>query len=131
RNKTDKAGNIISSQVISEGQRGKDLVLTIDRDLQIEIEKIIEKHLWNVKKKPNTQLLDRAYVVLLDPNTGEILTMAGKRIVKDKNGKDVIQDDALGTFTTSYNAGSTVKGATILTGFQTGAIKPGTIFVDR
>ena len=33
-------------------------------------------------------------------------------------------------FTTTYNAGSVVKGATILTGFQTGVISPGTTFYD-
>ena len=32
-----------------------------------------------------------------------------------------------GNITTSYNVGSAVKGATILTGYETGAIKPGSI----
>lgn len=41
-----------------------------------------------------------------------------------------MEDDALGTFTTTYNVGSTVKGATILTGYKTGAIAPGTVFDD-
>lgn len=40
-------------------------------------------------------------------------------------------DDALGTFTTTYSVGSTVKGATILTGYKTGAISPNTYFDDR
>lgn len=41
-----------------------------------------------------------------------------------------MQDDALGTFTTTYSVGSAVKGATILTGYQTGAITPKTVFND-
>ena len=41
-----------------------------------------------------------------------------------------MQDDALGTFTTTYNVGSVVKGATILTGYKTGVITPGTYFYD-
>jgi cell division protein FtsI/penicillin-binding protein 2 len=131
KNKTDKAGNVISTQLISEGQRGKDLVLTIDMDLQLAVEKIIENRLWEAKKKPGTGFLDRAYVVLMDPHTGDILTMAGKRIVKnEKTGKVEMQDDALGTFTTSYNVGSAVKGATILTGYQAGAISPGSTWYD-
>ena len=32
----------------------------------------------------NTRLLDRAYVVLMDPNTGEIKSLAGKRYVRDE-----------------------------------------------
>ncbi|UQD52754.1 penicillin-binding protein [Bacillus methanolicus] len=128
---TDKAGNVLKTEVISEGERGKDLVLTIDMDLQLAVEKIIEEELWAAKSKPGTSLLDRAYVVLMDPNTGEILTMAGKRIVKnEKTGRTEMQDDALGNITTSYNVGSAVKGATVLTGYKTGAIHPGTMQLD-
>ncbi|NMD71859.1 penicillin-binding protein 2 [Bacillus sp. DNRA2] len=131
RNKTDKAGNVLSAEVVSEGKRGKDLVLSIDMELQLAVEKIIEENLKSTKGMAGTGFLDRAYVVLMDPNTGEILTMAGKRIVKDpETGKTEMQDDALGTFTTSYNVGSAVKGATVLTGYQTGAISPGTVLHD-
>ena len=84
------------------------------------------------KASAGTALLDRAYVVLMDPHTGEVLSMAGKKIVKDKEtGQSVMQDDALGNITTTYNVGSAVKGATILTGYKTGAITPGTVFYDR
>ncbi|WNF21729.1 penicillin-binding protein 2 [Mesobacillus jeotgali] len=131
KNITDKGGNVLDTQVITDGQRGKDLVLTIDMDLQLAVEKIIEEELANAKQQPRTGLLDRAFVVLMDPNTGEVLTLAGKQIVKDEDtGKTVMQDFASGNFTTSYNVGSAVKGATILTGFNTGAISPGTQFYD-
>lgn len=129
---TDKAGNVIETEVVSEGKRGKDLVLTVDMDLQLAVEKIIEEELWGLKQTPGTNLLDRAYVVLMDPNNGEVLAMAGKRIVKNsETGKAEMQDDALGTITTTYNVGSAVKGATVLTGFKTGVIKPGSRINDQ
>ncbi|MEH7390422.1 penicillin-binding protein 2 [Bacillus sp. JJ1503] len=131
KNVTDKAGNVLETIPITEGKRGMDLVLSIDMDLQVAIEKIIEEELQAAKAKPGTALLDRAYVVLMDPHTGEIMTMAGKRIVKDeKTGKSEMQDDALGNIASSYNVGSTIKGATILTGYQTGVIRPNTSFYD-
>lgn len=131
KNITDKAGNVLDTEVISEGQRGKDLVLTIDMDLQTSVEKIIEEELLKAKQQSRTRLLDRAFVVLMDPNTGEVLTMAGKQIVYDEEqGKNVMQDFALGNITTSYAVGSAVKGATVLTGFNTGAITPNTTFHD-
>lgn len=74
--------------------------------------------------------MDRAFVVLMNPHTGEVLTMAGKMIDKDDGGKTVLQDYALGTVASSYNVGSSVKGATVLTGYKTGAISPGTTFLD-
>ncbi|WP_246861090.1 penicillin-binding protein 2 [Bacillus sp. REN3] len=131
KNITDKAGNVLDTKIISEGQRGKDLVLTVDMDLQLAVEKIIEEELRNAKRQPGTRLLDRAFVVMMDPKTGEILTLAGKQIAKDEEtGTAVMRDFASGNFTTSYNAGSAVKGATIMTGFKTGAITPGTHFYD-
>lgn len=131
KNITDKGGNVLDTKVISEGQRGKDLVLTIDMDLQLAVDKIVEEELIKAKQTSRTGLLDRAFVVLMDPNTGEVLTLSGKQIVRDEDtGRDVMQDFASGNFTTSYNVGSAVKGATILTGFSTGAISPGTQFYD-
>ncbi|MEH7274618.1 peptidoglycan D,D-transpeptidase FtsI family protein, partial [Neobacillus vireti] len=131
KNITDKAGKILSTEVISEGQRGKDLVLTIDMNLQLEIEKIIEEELWNAKQNSKSALLDRAFVVLMDPHTGEILTMAGKQIAKNsETNKQEMRDFALGNITTSYEVGSVVKGATILTGYNTGAIRPGSTHYD-
>ena len=131
KNVTDKTGMILETLPITDGKTGKDLVLTIDMELQKAVDKIVEEELWALKKLPGTALTDRAYVVLMEPNTGEILAMTGKKIVKDPlAGEEEMQDDALGTFTTTYNVGSAVKGATILTGFKTGAISPGTVLDD-
>ncbi|RHW41052.1 penicillin-binding protein 2 [Neobacillus notoginsengisoli] len=131
RNKTDKGGNILGTEVISEGKRGKDLVLTIDMDLQLAVEEILLDELKKAKQMGSSRLLDRGFVVLTNPYTGEILAMAGKKYEKNqKTGKYEWSDYAYGTFTTSYNVGSTVKGATVYTGFQEGVIGPGSRFYD-
>ncbi|PLS07240.1 peptidoglycan D,D-transpeptidase FtsI family protein [Neobacillus cucumis] len=131
KNITDKSGNIIETETVFAGNKGKDLVLSINMDLQMAVDKIIEEELWAAKKWPGTRLTDRAYVVLMDPKTGDVLAMSGKKMVRNsKTGRTEMMDDALGTFTTTYNVGSTVKGATILTGYKTGAITPNTYFDD-
>jgi penicillin-binding protein A len=129
---TDKKGHLLDSRVKTNGDRGKDLILAIDIELQKKIDKIIQEELWAAKNHPGTKLLDRAYVVLMDPFSGEILSMSGKRLVqnKDTNKMEMI-DDALGNITTTYSVGSVVKGATVLTGFKTGVIKPNTYFDDK
>lgn len=133
KNITDKSGKVLSTEVISEGKRGKDLVLTVDMDLQKQVEQIIEEEMWAAKQKyASSALMDRAFVVVMNPKTGEVLSLAGRQIVKDKEtGKPEMRDYAQGTFTSSYAVGSSVKGATILTGYQTGAISPGTVFLDE
>ncbi|MGG4410213.1 penicillin-binding protein 2 [Niallia taxi] len=128
RTQTDSDGKE-TTEVITEGKRGNDLVLSIDMELQQKVEDIIEKQLKSAKQMSGTKFLDRAYVVLMNPNTGDVLSMAGKRLVT-QNGKTEVQDDALGNLTTSYNVGSVVKGATVLTGYKYGAISPGTVIND-
>ncbi|WP_396652957.1 peptidoglycan D,D-transpeptidase FtsI family protein [Metabacillus arenae] len=130
RNITDKEGNIIDTEMISEGEAGKDLVLTIDMELQQEVEAIITDELLAAKKKSGTQLLDRAFVVMMNPQNGELLSMAGKQIVNE-DGERKVEDFALGAMTSSYTMGSAVKGATVLTGYQTGAIQPESVLLDE
>ncbi len=67
---------------------------------------------------------------MMNPKNGEVLTMAGKQITND-HGKYKINDYALGAMTSSYAMGSAVKGATVLTGLQTGAINLNTVFQDE
>ncbi|WP_435994466.1 peptidoglycan D,D-transpeptidase FtsI family protein [Rossellomorea sp. LjRoot5] len=128
-----KGGSVLESVLVQQGQRGKDIVLTIDMELQREIEKIIEEELSKqIVHRDASPDLDRAYVVMIDPNTGEILAMAGKQYVKNsETGKYEMRDAALGTFTSSYEVGSVVKGATVLTGYMTGKLTPGEVLIDE
>lgn len=82
-------------------------------ELQKKVEEAIEEELN--KFRGSNYMLDRAFVVMMDPNNGDILSMAGKRIVDGK-----ITDYAIGAFTTQYEMGSAVKGATVLAGYQDG-----------
>ncbi|QIW22108.1 peptidoglycan D,D-transpeptidase FtsI family protein [Bacillus thuringiensis] len=127
RSVADKQGNTIGTEIVSEGKSGKNLTLTIDMELQKKVEESIEKILKTYKGSES--MLDRAFVVMMNPKNGEVLSMAGKRLV-EKDGKTEVEDYALGTMTSSYELGSTVKGATVLTGFETKAITPGTYFYD-
>lgn len=120
-----KGNSVKETIVISEGQRGSDLVLTIDMDLQKAVEQILEEELLSAKQSSGTPYLDRAFVVMMNPKTGELLSMAGKVYTKDENGKLVFQDYALGAMNSSYEMGSAIKGATMLTGYETGAIDIG------
>ncbi|MCP3739328.1 penicillin-binding protein 2 [Rossellomorea sp. BNER] len=128
-----KDGSVLDTQLISEGYRGKDVVLTIDMRLQKEIEKIVEEELYGqIQKGWQSPYLDRAFVVMMDPHTGELLAMVGKKYAKNsETGKYEMQDYALGTFTTSYEAGSAVKGATVLTGYMTENLYPGESLLDE
>jgi len=73
--------------------------LSVDIDLQREVEKIITDEIKAARA--SNPLVDRAFVTVMNPNTGEVLTMAGKQVVT-KNGSAKIKDFALGNMTTAY-----------------------------
>lgn len=113
--KINKEGKSIGSK---PGQSGRNLILTIDMDLQQRVEDSLTTVLSQYG-------IGEGYVVMMNPKTGEVLSLAGK---KAQNGK--YEDAAIGTIYNSFEMGSTVKGATVLTGYQTGAIQIGTVFHD-
>lgn len=125
---TDRNGNVVDTEVVAKGQSGKDIVLTIDMEFQAQVEKIIQEELLHAMQKPHTDLLDTAFVVAMEPKTGRILAMSGK--VYNKKSKE-FTDFTPGTFTYAFEQGSVVKGATVLTGFQTGARDIGEIELDE
>ena len=111
-------------KVVDEGSRGNDIVLTIDIELQKAIEEILTEEVLSAKKDKNTKYYDHSFVIISDPNTGEILAMAGKQVT-EKNGKYVVYDYTPGVVTTPVTAGSIVKGASHTVGYMNGALNIG------
>ena len=115
--------------LVSEGTRGNDIVLSIDIELQKEVEKILSEEVVKAKKQGATDYYNRSYVVIQDPNTGEILAMSGKQVVKSgKNYK--VYDVTTGIITNPMTPGSVVKGASMMVGYTTNAIKIGEYMTD-
>ncbi|WPK11489.1 penicillin-binding protein 2 [Lysinibacillus louembei] len=132
KNLTNKKGQVVETQTTYPGEPGKDLVSTIDIDLQAEAERVVEKYLLELKGLGSSSLLDRAFFVMMNPNTGEILSIVGKKIEKDpETGESYIVDYSYGAFTTAYEVGSSIKAATVLTGYSEGVIKPGSEMMDE
>ena len=118
--------NSHETRLVQEGTRGQDIVLTIDINLQREIERIVENYVRNTKYEPNTEYYDHSTVVIQDPNTGEILAMTSKRIT---NGQ--IVDNTTSILTSPIMPGSIVKGASILVGYNNGAVHIGERMLDE
>lgn len=114
-----------SYKLVEEGLRGNDLVLTIDINLQLEVENILKEELIAAQSEPNTQYFDKSFVIITNPQTGEILAMSGKRVIKQDNGELKVIDYTPGIITTSVTPGSVVKGASHIVGYNTGALKIG------
>lgn len=117
-------------KLVKKGSRGNDIVLSIDINLQLELEKVIEEELIKAKKEANTAYYDHTSVVITDPKTGEILAMASKQITTTSDGYK-ISDYTTNILTGSDTPGSIVKGASMLVGYKTGNLKIGDVFYDK
>ncbi|MFA9559373.1 peptidoglycan D,D-transpeptidase FtsI family protein [Evansella sp. AB-rgal1] len=124
-NAVDSRGNLLRNPEIHEGSRGNDLVLTFDMELQQRIEQIVKEEVSKVESRyiadPN------AYVVMMEPHTGEVLSLVGYLDQENRQTKN----DFEGTFTKAFEPGSTIKGATVLAGLDTGVVTANTRIFDR
>ena len=118
--------NSNETKLIKEGEKGKDIVLSIDIDLQIEVEKIIEEQIKRTKTELNTEFYDHSSVIIQDPFSGEVLAMASKKLI---NGQMV--DNVNSMLVSPITPGSVVKGASILVAYNEGAVKIGERMYDE
>ncbi|WP_366248169.1 penicillin-binding protein 2 [Terribacillus aidingensis] len=127
---TDNNNNIVSQEVISEGQRGQDLQLSINMDFQKELDKIVRDELKGaINRHPGlNRYVEDAMAVMLNPNTGEIYAASGQHYNRENNKYESADTN---TVFSANAVGSTVKGATLLAGYQEGVVNMGDVFIDK
>ena len=126
-----KVNNNNEYELVSQGKRGNDIVLTIDIDLQQYLEKVLTEEVISAKKEPNTKYYNRSFAIIANPNTGEILAMAGKQVIKNDKGSLEVVDYTPGIVTLPVTPGSIVKGASMIVGYKYGAIDIGSYQYDE
>lgn len=119
-----------SYELVSEGVRGDDIVLTIDINLQKYLEEMLSEEVLNAKYEAGTKYYNRSFAIIADPNNGEILAMSGKQVV-DKDGERTIVDYTPGITTLPVTPGSVVKGASMMVGYKYDAIDIGSKQLDE
>lgn len=120
---TDASDDILSNELLYEGQKGDNLVLTIDTEFNAKLDAIAEESLINMKDRG---LNDRVYIVAMNPKNGDILGISGKKFgyneETDSYNYDKVEDDTLGAINSSYGMGSSVKPAMVAIGYKEGVI---------
>ena len=104
-------------QHVTAAQRGSDLVLTIDRSLQFEVERALGDAMtrWNAK---------HATAIVMDPTTGEILAMANLGRDAAGNATPTSEDRSISV---TFEPGSVNKVITVAGALEEGVIQPDTI----
>lgn len=112
RTETDSSGDILSQEMIYSGNKGHNLILTIDMDFQEKVDQIVLDVLGNRRGLNNS-----VYAVALNPKNGNVLAMSGKHVVDGE-----VRDNTLGVIQNAFEMGSSVKAATVLSGYMDGVI---------
>lgn len=119
-----------SLEKLTDAIRGNDIILTIDIDLQQNVERIIDEQLIRAKGEANTKYFDKTYVVIQEPFTGEVLAISGRKLVRKESGYEGV-DITPYALTDPMAPGSVVKGASMLVGYNTGVLKMGEVMTDE
>lgn len=120
-----------SYELVKDGERGNDVVLTIDINLQKALEDILSYEVLRAKEEYGTQYYNRSFAIVSNPYTGEIFAMSGKQVKYDENGQKFVVDYTPGIVTLPVTPGSIVKGASMLVGYKYGAIDIGSRQLDE
>ncbi|AVK62421.1 penicillin-binding protein 2 [Lactobacillus sp. CBA3605] len=101
------------------GQKGDNVVLTINSAFQKDVQKIMMAQTKSAGSA--NPYLPGAYAVVMNPKTGAVYALAGASR-NLSTGK--VTENALGTINQSFVMGSVVKGATVMGALQSGVITP-------
>jgi cell division protein FtsI/penicillin-binding protein 2 len=122
----DEFGNPIPEY--SMGRNGSNLRISIDWELQSYANEVITNELIAANNINANRYFDRMFLILMDPNNGDVIVMAGKQINKETGQ---VSDYAAGNYQAPYLVGSTTKGGTIYTAYKEGVITPGQVMMDE
>ena len=100
-------------------QRGQDIVLTLDRDVQFWVESELERAVLESGAF-------RGSAIVMDPRNGDILAMANDPSMDPNNFLNIEDPNLLlnPTINEDYEPGSIVQVLTVAAGLETGAITP-------
>lgn len=126
---TDVSGvplTIGNRDIDKPAQNGKNVVLSIDRNIQAQTEKVLQNRLQQSGAKNGS-------VIVMDPQTGKVLAMASSPTFSPAEFNKVEDAAAFQNRTTTmpYENGSVIKSFTMAMGIDTGVATPADTYVNR
>lgn len=107
--------------LIEEAKNGQDVILNIDIEVQLALERIVKEEMLLAKKNKSSIYFNESYAMVGDPLTGGIIALTGLKYNEDNTFSDI----SITAFTSSFAMGSVVKGASNTVGYLTNAIEVG------
>ena len=113
------SGGIEAITEIYPGEKGDNLVLSINAEFQQKVDEILQKNYQKLIDDGFADYSPGAYVVAINPKTGGVLALSG---YYHEVGAKEIQEDAIGIYKKAFVPGSVVKAATLTAGWNNGVL---------
>ena len=113
----DGATIAVGDHSLTPAVKGDDLVLTVDRSIQYEAERVLADQVKVSGAKGGTAIITK-------PSTGEVLAMAN--VVTDPKTGEVVVGTNNAALTTQYEPGSVMKLVAVSGALEEGEVTPGT-----
>lgn len=126
--KISNDGTIESQKELSPGEKGDNLVLTIDTAFQAKVDELVKNLYQNLIDTKVAEYSPGIYVVAMNPKTGGIMAMSGYHHDIETNE---LTENAIGTYQAAFEPGSVMKAATITAGWENGVIKGNEVIYDQ
>ena len=124
----DNEGNVSNQKEIFSGEKGSNLMLSMNAEFQSKVEEILKRNYQTLINNGKAQYSPGAYAVAMNPQTGEVLAMTG---FSHEQGSKEITENALGTITSAFDPGSVVKAGTLTAGWASNAISGNQVLIDE
>lgn len=124
----DQKNEVVSKKETSSGEKGDNLVLSIDSEFQEKVDGILKSNFEDMINSGKAKYSPGVYAVAINPKNGEVLAMSGYQHTPETSDLEL---RALGTILDAYTPGSVVKGGTLTAGYEAGVITGNDVLVDE
>lgn len=125
---TYNAEGLAIKEVVQSAKKGNDIILSIDIELQKEMDNTLKTVLYEEAGTTNRENFSSLFMSMVDPRDGSVLAMSGYQIDLETRAMTYF---ASGNYMSLANPGSCVKGATVYMGLSEGVVAPGEVIIDE
>lgn len=125
---TYDSNGIALKEMIQSGKKGNDIVISINIDLQLQMDATVKSTLEANAGTRNRENFSSLFMCMENPNDGSLLALSGYQIDLETRKMTYF---ASGNYVSLVNPGSCIKGATVYMGLSEQVISPGEVIDDE
>lgn len=125
---TYNSNGLAQTEVIQQAQKGYDIVISIDIELQQTMDDVVKSTLQSNAGTRRRENFSSLFMCMMEPENGSLLALSGYQMDLETRKLTYF---ASGNYTSLVNPGSSIKGATVYMGLTEGVVQPQETIMDE